>query len=53
MPAWQARSRTTPPPYLAALPDPLDADGYVRVPQEPGMGYEIVWDGTAEHRTAE
>jgi L-alanine-DL-glutamate epimerase-like enolase superfamily enzyme len=24
--------------------DPLDPDGYVRVPQEPGMGYKIHWD---------
>ena len=34
----------TPPPYLEEICDPLDADGYVRVPQAPGMGYRIRWD---------
>jgi len=43
----------TPPPYLAALADPLDAEGYVAIPQGAGMGYEIVWDYIAEHRIAE
>ncbi len=43
----------TPPPYLAALADPLDAEGYVAIPQGPGMGYEIVWDYIEEHRIAE
>ncbi len=43
----------TPPPYLAQLGDPLDAEGYVRIPQEPGMGYQIVWDYIAENRIAE
>jgi L-alanine-DL-glutamate epimerase-like enolase superfamily enzyme len=33
-----------PQPYLEEICDPLDADGYVRVPQEPGMGYKIRWD---------
>lgn len=43
----------TPPPYLAELGDPLDAEGYVRIPQEPGMGYKIVWDYIAENRLPE
>ena len=34
----------TPPPYWEEICDPLDSDGYVRVPQEPGMGYKINWD---------
>ena len=34
----------TPPPYWDAICDPLDSDGYVRVPREPGMGYKIIWD---------
>jgi len=34
----------TPQPYLEALCDPLDAEGYVQVPQGPGMGYQIIWD---------
>jgi len=34
----------TPPPYLEEICDPLDSDGNVRVPQEPGLGYKIKWD---------
>ena len=34
----------TPPPYLEEIGDPLDAEGYVHLPQEPGMGYKINWD---------
>jgi len=34
----------TPPPYWEEICDPLDSDGYVRVPQKPGMGYKINWD---------
>ena len=34
----------TPEPYLKAICDPLDIEGYVHVPQEPGMGYQINWD---------
>ena len=34
----------TSPPYLKEVCDPLDSEGYVRVPQEPGMGYKINWD---------
>jgi len=33
-----------PLPYLAEPCDALDGDGYVRVPQKPGLGYQIVWD---------
>lgn len=33
-----------PPPYLEAIGDPMDAHGYVHLPQEPGMGYRIAWD---------
>jgi len=28
----------------------LDSQGYVRVPQEPGMGYKIRWDHIEENR---
>jgi L-alanine-DL-glutamate epimerase-like enolase superfamily enzyme len=42
-----------PPPYLAAACDPLDADGYVAVPQAPGLGYDIRWDYIDDHRLAE
>jgi len=40
----------TPPPYLHALSDPLDAEGYVHLSQEPGMGYQINWDYIKENR---
>jgi len=40
----------TPPPYLKEICDPLDTDGYVRVPQEPGMGYRLVWEYIEENR---
>ncbi len=33
-----------PAPYLKELCHPLDSEGYVRVPQGPGMGYKISWD---------
>jgi L-alanine-DL-glutamate epimerase-like enolase superfamily enzyme len=40
----------TPPPYLAAIGDPMDEQGFVHLPQEPGMGYQIKWDYIEEHR---
>ncbi len=43
----------TPPPYLEEICDPLDEEGYVAVPQEPGIGYKIVWDYIQEHRIEE
>ena len=43
----------TPPPYLEAICDPLDEDGYVTVPQEPGMGYRIVWGYIEDNRIEE
>jgi L-alanine-DL-glutamate epimerase-like enolase superfamily enzyme len=42
----------TPPPYLQEICDPLDGEGYVSVPQGPGMGYQINWDYIEEHRIA-
>lgn len=39
-----------PQPYLEEICDPLDSKGYVRVPQEPGMGYKIRWDYIEENR---
>ena len=38
------------PPYLEAIGDPMDEEGYVHLPQEPGMGYRIVWDYIEENR---
>jgi hypothetical protein len=43
----------TPLPYLAAVCDPLDDDGCVTVPTEPGMGYRLVWDYIEENRLEE
>ena len=40
----------TPPPYLAAIGDPMDEAGYVHLSQEPGMGYQLVWDYIEENR---
>jgi L-alanine-DL-glutamate epimerase-like enolase superfamily enzyme len=40
----------TPPPYLEALGDPMDEQGYVHLPQAPGMGYRIKWDYINGHR---
>ncbi len=40
----------TPPPYLEAIGDPMDAQGYVHLSQEPGLGYRIRWDYINEHR---
>ena len=37
------------PPYLDALGDPLDDEGYVHLSQEPGMGYRINWDYIKEN----
>ena len=38
-----------PQPYLEEICDPLDNEGYVQVPQEPGMGYKIKWDYIQEN----
>ncbi|MEZ4617970.1 MAG: enolase C-terminal domain-like protein [Caldilineaceae bacterium] len=43
----------TPPPYLLALGDPMDADGFVHLSQEPGMGYQINWAYIEENRVTE
>ena len=40
----------TPQPYLEAICDPIDAQGTVAVPQEPGLGYRIRWDYIEAHR---
>ena len=39
-----------PPPYLNALGDPLDSEGYVHLPSLPGMGYDINWDYIKAHQ---
>lgn len=40
----------TPPPYLHALGDPMDSEGYVHLSQEAGMGYQINWDYIEENK---
>jgi L-alanine-DL-glutamate epimerase-like enolase superfamily enzyme len=37
-------------PYLESPCDPLSPDGYVTVPQAPGLGYVIRWDYIDDHR---
>jgi len=34
----------TPPPWLNALVDPMDDEGFVHISPEPGLGYDINWD---------
>ena len=31
-------------PYLRESPDTMDSEGYVHLPQRPGLGYDIDWD---------
>ncbi|OBI47783.1 enolase C-terminal domain-like protein [Mycobacterium sp. E787] len=38
------------PPYLDAPCDPLGPDGFVELPQAPGLGYLIRWDYIDAHR---
>ena len=38
------------PAYLKQPCDPLDREGFVRVPRSPGLGYEIDWDYIDDHR---
>lgn len=37
------------PPWLNQPIDPLDSDGYVILPRNPGLGYDINWDYIKEH----
>jgi L-alanine-DL-glutamate epimerase-like enolase superfamily enzyme len=39
-----------PPAYLNTPLDVLDPDGYVSLPQHPGLGYDINWDYIAANR---
>jgi len=39
-------------PYLERNCDPMDAEGYIALPQKPGLGYEIVWDHINDNRIA-
>jgi L-alanine-DL-glutamate epimerase-like enolase superfamily enzyme len=38
-----------PQPWLRALADPIDDEGYVHVSQQPGLGLEIDFDYIREH----
>lgn len=42
-----------PLPYLAEPLDAMDADGYVHLPQAPGLGYQIVWDYIEENKVSQ
>jgi L-alanine-DL-glutamate epimerase-like enolase superfamily enzyme len=35
---------------VRALGDPLDEQGYVHLPQAPGMGYQLEWEYINENR---
>jgi L-alanine-DL-glutamate epimerase-like enolase superfamily enzyme len=41
------------PHYLKAPCDILDAQGFVTVPEGPGLGYQIDWDYIREHRVSD
>ena len=41
----------TPAPYLEAIGDVMDEEGFVHLPQGPGLGYGIVWDYIEANRT--
>ncbi len=32
------------PPYLKSPCDPMDSEGYVHLPQKPGLGFDFNWD---------
>lgn len=38
-----------PPEYLRRLSDPMDAQGFVHLPAEPGLGEQIDWDWIKAH----
>jgi L-alanine-DL-glutamate epimerase-like enolase superfamily enzyme len=38
------------PPYLEAIADPMGADGYVTVPETPGLGMQLNWDYIEDNR---
>lgn len=40
-----------PAPWLNELTDPMDAEGFVHVSQEPGLGWNVNWDYIQSHAT--
>jgi L-alanine-DL-glutamate epimerase-like enolase superfamily enzyme len=42
-----------PAPWLNAIADPMDAEGYVHVSPQPGLGWEINFEYIREHRVKE
>ena len=43
------RDTETPPPWHKTLYDPMDSDGFVHVPERPGLGEDIDFDFVREH----
>jgi L-alanine-DL-glutamate epimerase-like enolase superfamily enzyme len=41
-----------PLPYFKEPCDALDGEGYVHLPAQPGLGYQIIWDYIEENRIA-
>ena len=37
-------------PWLKKIIDPMDSRGYVKIPQKPGLGYEIDWSFIEENK---
>jgi L-alanine-DL-glutamate epimerase-like enolase superfamily enzyme len=42
-----------PAPWLNAIADPMDDEGYVHVSQQPGLGLDVNFEYIREHRVAE
>ena len=42
-----------PDPWLNALVDPMDDEGYVHVSQQPGLGLDVNWEYIREHATGD
>ena len=42
-----------PAPWLNAIADPMDDQGYVHVSQQPGLGLDINFEYIRDHRIAE
>jgi L-alanine-DL-glutamate epimerase-like enolase superfamily enzyme len=40
------------PAYLKSLADPMDADGFVHLSDQPGLGEDIDFDYVAAHTVA-
>ncbi|MBM3959700.1 MAG: enolase [SAR202 cluster bacterium] len=47
---WTGEDYDVTPPYLKSPCDPMDSEGYVHLPQGPGLGMDFDWDYINAHR---